>query len=122
MLPGIIHTSKRQLRTGKVSATGIAALPARQSALQRAFISTYFRSAINYTCFMAKWISQFLLLLIAVTLGSCNDQGSTNTITSINVDSEQQISASDGNFNGVLLDDDRFGSAVALIGDLEVGS
>jgi hypothetical protein len=93
-------------------------LPARQGAQQRAFIGAYFRSAINYTCNMALRISQLLLLLImAVALGSCQNEG--NTITSINVDSEQQISALQGNFNGILLDDDRFGSSVAVIGDLE---
>jgi hypothetical protein len=54
---------------------------------------------------------------MVVALGSCQIENST--ITSINVDSEQQISASNGNFNGILLDDDRFGSAVAVIGDLE---
>jgi hypothetical protein len=67
---------------------------------------------------MAQRISQFILLLImAVALGSCKIENST--ITSINVDSEQQISASNGNFNGILLEGDRFGSAVAVIGDLE---
>jgi hypothetical protein len=67
---------------------------------------------------MLRRISQFLLLLImAAALGSCQNEDST--ITSINVDSEQQVSASNGNFNGILLDDDRFGSAVAVIGDLE---
>jgi hypothetical protein len=50
-------------------------------------------------------------------MGGCRIENST--IISINVDSEQQVSASNGNFNGTLQDNDRFGSAVAIIGDLE---
>jgi FG-GAP repeat len=50
----------------------------------------------------------------------CGCQFEDSTIISINVDSEQQISASHGNFNGTLQGDDRFGSAIAIIGDLEV--
>jgi hypothetical protein len=67
---------------------------------------------------MAQRISRFLLLLpMAAALGSCQFENST--IFNINVDSEQQVSASNGNFNGILQDDDLFGSAVAIIGDLE---
>jgi len=81
-------------------------------------IAAYFRSAIIYTCNMARRISQFLMLLImAAALGSCQQEGST--ITSINVDSEQLVSATSGNFDGTLLDGDRFGSAIAAFGDLE---
>ncbi len=73
---------------------------------------------IIYTGHMRHRILQLiLLLLLAASLVSCQQEDTI--VISINVDSEQQISASSGNFNGVLLDDDRFGSAVAAIGDLE---
>ena len=41
-------------------------------------------------------------------------------IISINVDSEQKISESEGNFNGILQDSTEFGYAVGVLGDLEV--
>ncbi|MGD8629244.1 MAG: integrin alpha [Gammaproteobacteria bacterium] len=58
------------------------------------------------------------MLLLTTAFNSCQREDSV--IISINVDSEQEISATSGNFNGSLLDDDRFGSAIAAIGDLEV--
>jgi hypothetical protein len=78
----------------------------------------YFRSTILYTCDMAQWISYpFLVLLLVAVLGSCNRDD--DVVITVNVKSTQQISASNGNFDGTLQDDDRFGSAVAAIGDLE---
>ncbi|HYQ71488.1 MAG TPA: integrin alpha [Gammaproteobacteria bacterium] len=56
------------------------------------------------------------ILLVTTAFTSCQLD---DVIININVDSEQQISATHGNFNGTLRDDDRFGSALAAIGDLE---
>jgi len=75
-----------------------------------------------------KRISHGLLLIVYLTLTGfggfdCSDDdddssgGSTDT--SIRVDDEQKISATRGNFSGVLADGDRFGSAVTDLGDLE---
>jgi hypothetical protein len=80
--------------------------------------NAYFRRVIIYTWAVTRRISQTVPgLLLAATLGGCQFEESTTT--SINVDSEQQVSASSGNFNGTLQEGDRFGSAVAIIGDLE---
>jgi hypothetical protein len=58
------------------------------------------------------------VLLLTTAFNSCQREDSV--VITINVDSEQEISATEGNFKGTLLDDDRFGSAIAAIGDLEV--
>jgi hypothetical protein len=58
-----------------------------------------------------------LVLLLAIVPGGCNRDD--KVVITVNVDSTQQISATNGNFDGTLEDDDRFGSAVAAIGDLE---
>ena len=50
---------------------------------------------------------------------SDDDSDSGSTDTDIRVEDEQKISANSGNFNGNLDPDDRFGSALANIGDLE---
>lgn len=50
--------------------------------------------------------------------GSNNSSGG-NADNRVEVDSEQKISADNGGFNGSLRDGDRFGSAVADLGDLE---
>jgi len=57
------------------------------------------------------------VLLLTAAFGSCQREDSV--IITINVDSEQEISATAGNFDGTLLDNHRFGSAIAAIGDLE---
>jgi len=73
---------------------------------------------IIYTGDMAR---QILLLITVLLLTSaftrCDRQD--DIVITINVDSEQRVSMTGGNFNGTLLDDDRFGSAIAAIGDLE---
>jgi len=63
--------------------------------------------------------AQTLLLapVLACSLVACHDE---DTIITLDVKSEQVISESAGNFNGALHEGDAFGSAVALIGDLEV--
>jgi hypothetical protein len=61
--------------------------------------------------------SCMLVLVAAITMTACE---LSDVIVTLNVDSEQKISESEGNFDGVLADDDRFGSAVAVLGDLEV--
>jgi hypothetical protein len=55
-----------------------------------------------------------LLVWLAVSGRSC-----TETTISTGVESTQKISDTAGNFEGVLEDNDRFGSAIANIGDLE---
>ena len=60
-------------------------------------------------------------LMLAVTLtGSVASCDFDDLIITINVDSEQKISESEGNFNGILPDNTEFGYALALLGDLEV--
>ncbi len=64
----------------------------------------------------------FCLLLTGFAGFDCSsgdDSDSGSTDTDIRVKDEQKISASSGNFNGNLDPDDRFGSALANIGDLE---
>jgi len=70
---------------------------------------------------MLRRTAQFLFSLsLATAVTGCLNVDNGNTVTvSINVDSTQQVSASQGNFNGALLAGDRFGSAIATIGDLE---
>jgi hypothetical protein len=55
-----------------------------------------------------------LFVWLAISGRSC-----TETTITTGVDSTQKISDTAGNFEGVLEDDDRFGSAIANIGDLE---
>jgi hypothetical protein len=77
------------------------------------------RNVIIYNCRMKPRILLLIpVLLLTTAFNSCQREDSV--VISINVDSEQEISATEGNFNGTLLDDDRFGSAIAAIGDLEV--
>jgi hypothetical protein len=71
---------------------------------------------------MARRFSQLIpVLLLAAAQGGCQQEDSV--IVTINVDSEQEVSATSGNFDGNRLDDDtdddRFGSAIAAFGDLE---
>jgi hypothetical protein len=56
----------------------------------------------------------FILIAISLVMFS----GCTQTF-STSVDTEQKINEFDGNFNGVLADNDRFGFSIANIGDLE---
>jgi hypothetical protein len=53
------------------------------------------------------------------TVGNIGDSSGGGTDTRVKVIDEQKISASSGNFNGNLNDGDRFGSAIADLGDLE---
>lgn len=79
----------------------------------------YFNSAITYTCGMIRrFLHAIPALLLAIALVGCNRDD--EEVITVDVDSEQQISATSGNFEGHLDDEDRFGSAVATIGDLEV--
>ena len=66
--------------------------------------------------YKTKSLIIFLILILWLTLSgrSCDDV----TITT-DVKSSQKISDTAGNFEGVLEDNDQFGSAVANIGDLE---
>lgn len=64
--------------------------------------------------FLSSPIQLFILIVISLVMFS----GCTQTF-STGVDSEQKINESDGNFNSLLADNDRFGSAIANIGDLE---
>ncbi len=62
-------------------------------------------------------ILKFLLIVFAwLTLSG---RSCTETTITTGVESAQKISDTAGNFEGVLRDDDRFGSAIANIGDLE---
>jgi len=65
---------------------------------------------------MTKSLTIFstLVLFLLLTGGRCSD----DTVTT-EVDSEEKISDSKGGFDGNLNDGDRFGSAIASIGDLE---
>jgi hypothetical protein len=56
-----------------------------------------------------------LLAWLALSGRSC-----TETTITTNVDSVQKVSDTAGNFEGVLEDNDQFGSAIANIGDLEI--
>jgi len=81
-------------------------------------VAAYFCSTIIYTCSMSQRFSRiFPVLLLAAAQCGCQLENST-TVT-INVDSEQQVSATRGNFEGTLANGDRFGNAVAAFGDLE---
>ncbi len=64
--------------------------------------------------FRSASVSILLLLLSGLVLSS----GCTQTFSS-EVDSSQKINEQVGNFNSLLADNDRFGSAIANIGDLE---
>jgi hypothetical protein len=76
-------------------------------------------NVIIYNYFMKLKISLLIpVLLLTTAFNSCQREDSV--VITINVDSEQEISATEGNFKGTLLDNDRFGSAIAAIGDLEV--
>lgn len=66
---------------------------------------------------MIKAQTFLLASVLAGSLVACHDEDATITL---DVKSEQIISGSAGNFNGTLHAGDAFGSAVALIGDLEV--
>ena len=61
--------------------------------------------------------ARFLLIVFAWLFLS--GRSCTETTITTGVESAQKISDTAGNFDGVLEDDDRFGSAVAAIGDLE---
>lgn len=61
--------------------------------------------------------ARFLLIVFAWLFLS--GRSCTETTITTGVESAQKISDTAGNFEGVLEDDDRFGSAVAAIGDLE---
>ncbi len=65
---------------------------------------------------MPKRHTFLLAPVLAFSLVACHDEDS---IITLDVKSEQAISESAGNFNGTLNGGDAFGSAVALIGDLE---
>jgi hypothetical protein len=65
---------------------------------------------MNSVFFTALGLSLYLLL----TGAQC-----TETVTTTEIRSSQKISADEGNFNGDLDADDRFGSSVASAGDLE---
>jgi len=67
---------------------------------------------------MSRFLTR-LVLAVALT-GSVAGCDLDDPIITINVDSEQKISESEGNFNGILQDNTEFGYAVALLGDLEV--
>jgi len=58
-------------------------------------------------------------MLAAALAGSVASCDLDDIIISINVDSEQKISESEGILNGLLQDNTEFGYAVAIIGDLE---
>jgi hypothetical protein len=76
-------------------------------------------NVIIYNYLMKLKISLLIpVLLLTTAFNSCQREDSV--VITINVDSEQEISATEGNFKGTLLDNDRFGSAIAAIGDLEV--
>lgn len=64
--------------------------------------------------FSSSPLNLFLVTIFCLILTS----GCTKTFSS-NVDSEQKINQLDGNFNSALADNDRFGTAITNIGDLE---
>lgn len=69
---------------------------------------------------MIRSIPRLLLAFaLGATLPGCFDDDGDSVVTTIGVDSAQQVSASEGNFTGPLLPGDRFASAIAVIGDLE---
>ena len=59
------------------------------------------------------------LILILLAWLMLSGRSCTETTITTAVDTSQKISDTEGNFEGVLDDDDRFGSAIANIGDLE---
>lgn len=64
-----------------------------------------------------KILSRFLLLtLLAISLAACDPD---EVVITINVDSEEKISETQGDFDGDLTINSEFGSAIAVIGDLE---
>ena len=64
-----------------------------------------------------KILSRFLLLtLLAIPLAACDPD---EVVITINVDSEEKISETQGDFDGDLTINSEFGSAIAVIGDLE---
>ena len=67
-----------------------------------------------------RWNYPLLTLFIFVILLSQSGWTCSDVTISTQVETAQKISSTTGNFNGVLDDGDRFGSAVANIGDLEV--
>jgi hypothetical protein len=61
--------------------------------------------------------NRFTVLVVALSLLALVS-GCSDPVISIEVKSTQKISATSGNFAGVLVDGDEFGSAVAFLGDL----
>ena len=73
----------------------------------------------GYTCNVNRaLISLILAAALAGSVVSC-DLDFDDPIITIQVDSEQKIPESDGNFNGLLSDGSEFGHAIAYLGDLE---
>lgn len=64
--------------------------------------------------FTPSHINLILITVVSLVLVS----GCTRTFSS-SVDSEQKVNQLEGSFNGLLQDEDRFGSAITNIGDLE---
>ncbi|MGD2161166.1 MAG: integrin alpha, partial [Gammaproteobacteria bacterium] len=64
-----------------------------------------------------KPLQIIIILFIWLTLSG---RSCTETTITTGVESTQKVSATAGNFEGTLDDNDRFGSAIANIGDLEV--
>jgi len=82
---------------------------------------------MGFSMTIGKHISRGLMVIACLLLAgangfncsSNNDSSGGSTDTTIRVDDEQAISATRGNFSGKLTSGDRFGSALANLGDLE---
>ena len=80
------------------------------------FDKRYLYTLILLSCFS---LTGFELFQCSDSNSSSSDSRSGSSGTRIDCRDEQKISAEAGNFSGNLDNDDRFGSAVAAIGDID---